>query len=821
MSTIKSALETEQNARNTEKNTGKEWVEKYKKSYLDAKDELDKFLNSENELSEIEYERKLKELTDKKDEAEKKYKASGGKVTTDKQTQSEADKLRKEQQKSSEELLTLRRKNQQDEIDLMEEGTGKRIKQIDLDYQKELDAIRKKEQEWSKANGGKLTEEQSVQISLSYSQAEGKRDKSISEMNKEEFDAMNRYLKEYGTFQQRKDAITKEYTDKIAKAATEGDRKMLQKEMEKSIQSIDLSELKQSMDWEQVFGNLDKVSTDTLKKLKANLKDFIATQKDLSPENLKELVDAIERIDEKVSERNPFEAMSISFKSLKSATDAERIAQEAYNKALKEGTDEEKKNAKATLESAKDNKQRALSEATIALRNGVNEIGQYVEAGNQVIGIMETLGLNTPKWLEGAMAGFGEMLNGLGNIDLTKPMSIVTGSLQTIKGALSSITSLGGVINWNGSNAKEVQEAINKLTDHNEILGNSIDKLTDVMEKEAGSKSISAYKQASEYQKEHNTNTLQIAREQARYSGSHHSWQYYMGWTNEQIQWARKNVDKNFSGTDSLWGLTPEQMKTLLSNADIYEQISGAGKGGYGNRVMEKLEAYAENAGKLEELTDKINESLMQVSFDGLRDSFLDSLMDMNKDAKSFSEDFSEYMQRALLNFSMGEVIDEDLKKWYDDLAELMKAQNGKLTEKQLEDARIAYDEMVQKAMGLRDELAAATGYDKISQESTSQSATSKGFQTMSQDTGNELNGRFTALQISNEEIKNSMLSMLAYVNLISVSVNNNSITLMEIKNLMVTSNGYLEDISGHTKKMLADFGAKLDSINKNIEKAI
>lgn len=211
----------------------------------------------------------------------------------------------------------------------------------------------------------------------------------------------------------------------------------------------------------------------------------------------------------------------------------------------------------------------------------------------------------------------------------------------------------------------------------------------------------------------------------------------------------------------------------------------------------------------------------MQVSFDSLRDSFLDSLMDMDKDAKSFSEDFSEYMQRALLNFSLGEVVDEDLKKWYDNLAELMKDQNGKLTEKQLEDARTAYDEMVGKAMGLRDELAAATGYDKVSQESTSQSATGKGLQSMSQDTGNELNGRFTAFQISNEEIKNAMLSVLVYVNLISVSVNNNSITLTEIKNLMVTSNGYLEDIAGHTKKMLDNFGTKLDNINRNIEKAI
>lgn len=857
-----SVLESELSSRNPKSETqNKSYWEKQKK---EANAALESIASSQKKLMDagkfdgidakvVESYKKNSKLLK---QAEKELKVYDSSTKQEKQ----ADKIRQEQEKykilvNKQELERIRANEdlqmQVDEarIKSMDEGSKKTIEQMEFNFEKEMqaidrqkeDALRKKIEnsrsawEANPANKGKSFDASGVKLSDDQRKSFDELYKAtIADYEKAYSDLANQYLsytdqrleieKKFNDDvvmlqEARKKAVEKGDTDEVAKLDRSIDKHTEAKN--EDVFRLDAEQFKKNMNWEQVFGNLDKVSSDTLKKLKSNLKDFIATQKDLSPENLKELVDAVERIDEKLSERNPFESMSVSFKSLKAATDAQHEAQKAYNKALKEGTDEEKKNAKATLESAKDNKQKALSEATIALRNGVNEIGHYVEAGNQVIGIMETLGLDTPKWLEGAMAGFGEMLNGLGNIDLTKPMSIVTGSLQTIKGALSSITSLGGMINWNGSNAKEVQEAINKLTDRNEILGNSIDKLTDVMEKEAGSKSISAYKQASEYQKEQNANTLQIAREQARYSGSHHSWQYYMGWTNEQIQWARKNVDKNFSGTDSLWGLTPEQMKTLLSNADIYEQISGAGKGGYGNRVMEKLEAYADNAGKLEELTDKINESLMQVSFDGLRDSFLDSLMDMNKDAKSFSEDFSEYMQRALLNFSLGEVVDEDLKKWYDDLAELMKAQNGKLTEKQLEDARIAYDEMVQKAMGLRDELAAATGYDKISQESTSQSATSKGFQTMSQDTGNELNGRFTALQISNEEIKNSMLSMLVYVNLISVSVNNNSITLMEIKNLMVTSNSYLEDISGHTKKMLADFGAKLDSINKNIEKAI
>ena len=727
----------------------------------------------------------LKKVTDPKEykRIEAEIKAEQAKlkaITGEKDTDKEADKLRKQQEKLAEDLLSLSRKNQQEEINLMKDGTEKKLAQIKLDYQKEMDAIRKQEREWSKANGGKLTEEQSVQISLSYSQAESKRDKSISEVNKEEFEAqraaMNRYLKEYGTFQQKKEAIAKEYNEKIAKATTEGDKKILQKEMEEAIQSIGLSELKQSMDWEQVFGNLDKVSTDTLKRLKDNLKGFISEQKNLSPENLKELVDAIERIDDKVSERNPFESMSASFKSLKEATNAQREAQEAYNKALKEGTDEEKKNTKATLESAKNSKQKALYEATDALHKGINEIGQYVNAGNEVIGIMETLGVKTPEWLEGTMSGFGEMLDGLGSIDLMKPMSIVTGGLQTIKGALTSITSLGGVINWSGSNAKEVQKTIDRLTERNEILGKSIDRLTDIMEKSAGSKAISAYEEARKNQQEKNENLLDIAQAQASYHNSHKSWQYYMRWTDEQLKWAQENVDASFTGTNSLWNLTPEQMNKLLSNVNIYEQIKNAGKGDYGGRVVEDLEEYAEQAGKIADLEASINESLMNVSFDSLRSSFLDSLMDMEKDAKEFSDDFSEMLQRALLDFSLGETFDNELKDWYNDVAKAISDNSGKLSEIQMDDFKKRYDDIVNAAMYERDKIAELTGY--TGGKDDTREASQKGIATASQDSVDENNGRLAVMQGHTYSINENVSRMATGIDgLLNYSVANLSAT--------------------------------------------
>ena len=616
-------------------------------------------------------------------------------------------------------------------------------------------------------------------------------------------------------------AIEKKFNDDISilqearkKAEAKGDASEIAK-IDRSVEKrteiknedifkLDAEQFKKNMNWEQVFGNLDKVSTDTLKKLKVNLKDFISSQKDLSPENLKELVDAIERIDDKVSERNPFEAMSVSFKSLKDATDAQREAQEAYNKTLKEGTDEEKKNAKATLESAKNNKQKALSEATTILHHGVDEIGQYVDAGNQVIGIMETLGTKTPEWLEGTMSGFGEMLDGLGSIDLMKPMSIVTGSLQTIKGALTSITSLGGVINWSGSNAKEVQDSINRLTDRNETLQTSIESLTDEIKASKGTKSVAAYRSAYEYQKEQNSNYLNIAREQAGYHNSHKSWQYYMRWSAEDLKWIQQNINKNFTGTSSLWELTPEEMEKLRSNVDIWTKMQNAGKGGYGERVTDKLDDYIEQAGKLEELTDNLYEGLTGMSFDSMYDSFVSSLMDMEKSAEDVADDISKYFMQAMLSNAIGEQFSDKLRTWYDKFGEAMK-DDGTLDNNERKELMDEYMGYVDEAMKLRDELAAATGYDKISQESTSQSASSKGFQAMSQDTGEELNGRFTALQIAGEEIKNQNIIQSQSLNLLTVKAD-----------ALLSINTETRNIADNTRDLIAQSYLELVQISEN-----
>ncbi len=888
---IKTLIDTAKSVKQTridsEKNktTYKQDYEKAKKDWEDAKKKLSEIEKDKSKFTSKQYEEAKKQ----KETTEKAYKDLGGITGNALSKQEKAiEKQKKDQQKSAEELLSLRRQNQQAEIDLMKEGTEKKLKQIDLDYQKELDAIKKQEKELSEKQKGKLTSEQSIEISDRYTNAENKRDKAIADVTKEQLkaeqQALNDYLKEYGTFQQQKFAIAQEYAEKIKKVQEESGAnsaqvKLLEKQRDVAIQNKETEAIKANIDWVTVFGEFGSMFNDMIKPALEEAKKYVQTDKFKSSDqdSQKALIDAINQMEQSLGGAGglnfkklgqDIKAYQLAEQNRLAAIEEETMAhdklakaQDDYTKALKSGTEEEKKTAQNAFEIAQQNAnaasmnvqaqtsaanemQQNLTNTATALKanmenvtSGLQKLSSggiknayegLLQIGKGAGGAMEKFADKLDKvpivgWIisiidvfkDGLSDFVGTLLDSVFNAVSGILSDVLSGDLfvtlgKSIRDGVSNIfnaISFGGfdsLINKiSGSNAKEVQEAIDRLTDRNETLEKSIDRLTDVMDKSAGSKSISAYEQAYKYQKEQIDNTLKIAREQARYSNSHHSWQYYMEWNDEQLRWVRENVDKNFSGTNSLWGLTPEQMRDLLSNADIYEQIKSSGKGGYGERVMEKLEAYADQAGKLDELTEKINESLMQISFDGLRDNFLESLMDMDKDAKSFSEDFSEYMQRALLNFSMGELFDDELREWYNGIAKLMKENGGKLTKQQLEDARKEYDAMVQDAINERDKIAEITGYTGSS--SSSQEASKKGFATASQDSIDELNGRFTALQIAGEEIKNQSIAQSQSLNILTMKAD----TLISI-------NTETRNIADDTRDLIASSYLELVQISEN-----
>ena len=308
---------------------------------------------------------------------------------------------------------------------------------------------------------------------------------------------------------------------------------------------------------------------------------------------------------------------------------------------------------------------------------------------------------------------------------------------------------------FDSSNGKEVQEAISDLTSTNKSLQQSIDDLNDTMKNSSGAKSVEAYKEAYKLQEQQNENYKKIAQEQAGYHGSHHSWnKYWNGFSDEQTKWIKEHVKSDFNG--DLWSLTPEEMKQIRGgNIDIWNSIKNTGKGGYGDRVAEKLDDYIDQADKLQELTDQINESLTQVSFSSMKDDFVSNLMDMSKTAEDFASDFAEMTQKSVLRYDLENLLNTDLKKLYEEWG--AKMQQGNLTKDDIDNLKSEYDDLVKKGLEQRDYWAQITGYTGDNSQSQ-QTATGKAIEAITADQASTLIGigyaMQSAVEIGNETRK-------------------------------------------------------------------
>ncbi len=462
------------------------------------------------------------------------------------------------------------------------------------------------------------------------------------------------------------------------------------------------------------------------------------------------------------------------------------------------------------------------SDAAKSLTKALGDSGMAGEIISAILGILDIL-----------KDGFGTLISNLmdtvfgavtGILDDALSGDIVMKPLKSIGNNVSHILntlSFGGFNSLFGGdgNAKKVNDTIERLTDRNTLLQQSIEDLTDAMENSFGSKATSYYEQAYKNQQETNQNYLDIAKAQASYHGSHHSWNaYWGGFGSDEMDWIKKNVKSDFNG--DLFSLSPEEMKLLRGNVAIWEHIENTGKGNYGGRLTEKLNDYIDQAGKLEELSEQFKENLTQISFSGMRDSFLTDLIDMKKDGSDFAsemaDDFAEKMQKSLLSFSMEDLINGDLKKLYDDWAKAMKDKNGKLTKEDVDAFYKRYDDIVQEGLKRRDEWAKVTGYTGSS--SSSQTATSGGWASMGQDTADELNGRFTALQIAGESIAQNMTTTISQMeSIVTLGISTNG-AVLEIRNMMIMTNSYLEDIVKYSKLTYNDFGTKLDDMNRRLK---
>lgn len=852
------------------------------------------------------------------------------------------EKLSKESKAAQEELnkslLSLQQQNQDDEIALMRDGTQKKLAEIDNDYKKRIAEIDKQEAEFKKKNkeaglqglgADGLTKEQQNALQEAADNAAKERERQTNEVYAAEAQAMRDYLKEYGTFQQQKLAIAEEYAEKIANAQSEGERLSLEKEREQAVANVNLSAIRQDVDWAGVFSEFGTMFQDEIERNLDALRDIMKSEefKAMRPTDQAVIVEAVDSLREQVTgdlkdvDFKKIGELTIEFQNAQrkmitaqaaeaAAYDNLKKAQADYEQALRNGTAEEQAAAKQRLDMAQttadsmsaaykgavgefnatgnnlkdatDNavdainsissaisqiKSGSLSGAFEGVKNLSGTLGKSLsnmsgllgKAGNALSKFSSTLGGATGE-IVGAVLGLLDLLkDGFGSIfaDLSDLMfgavngildDILSGGIITkpvkslvdgLGGILDTVT-FGGFSSW-GNNAAETRETIERLTTRNEALIDSLDRLNDTMKEANGAaESVAAAEQAKKYQEEVNENYRDIAAARAGYQGKHHSWsKYFNDWLGNVMRfegldsvdgnrfasllgiddkdletWRKMNDIAGFKVTSrsDFLSITPEQMAEMLDDVDIRGLIENIGKGGYGAKMLDTLEDYADQAGKIEEIDNSLRETLTQINFDSMYDSFIDTLMDMDASAEDFADDFSEYMMRALLSNQVGTMFKDRLQEWYTAFAEAMK--DGVLSTEEggeLDQLRKDWNDIVADAMAERDKLAEATGYDNTSSSTSQQQASSKGFETMSQDTGEELNGRMTAIYEAELNIANTTTEQLAVLRAIYGQMGGNIADVAsESKQIMSTSYIQQNNISFPT--------AQLDTLVAKVE---
>lgn len=949
---IKNALETEQKSRSGEKNTGKGWIEKYKNNYLEAQKELEDFLNTESCLSETEYEKKLKDLTNKKDEAEKKYKSVGG-ITNNKKD-SESEKLRQQQEKYN--LLldkqALEQKRSAEDLQMqvdearikaMKEGSAKTIAEMELNFEKEMqtidrqkeDALRKKIEDARTAweanpeNKGKSFDTTSIELSDDERQYYDELYK-IAIANNEKI--YNDLADKYQSYTDQRITIEKKFNDDIAvlqearkKAEAKGDIDEVSKidrsiakataDKGKELMSHDFDVLKQSPEYIRAFEDLKNTSSETLGSLLEQLENAKATAATiLNPEDLREYTTTIQEIMDELDSRNPFQALADRQKELaeaeKELTEAKKQL-DAVNRGAKivtgvkstslgddgkikiENTYLTATEALAKYNAAKDKSQRANNnfiKAEKTAREKVDELADAIKGIGDAIGgqageIISLMG-DVALFATGTIDGISKVAQtGANAISAVEKASVILGIISTAIQLLQKIGEMGSnkAFNQYEAYAEKLKE-INALTD---AVNQYRIAALEAQQAESNWFSTDNLKNLRDYKALHDEVAKAYA-DKAMESQAVYQNQSGGGWLTGAFNWVMGNLSalswwdkwkniwgqgdydkgqtaainnlrietrkksKGFLGT-GIGGKSQktEDLATWAKNqglGDLFDDEGLINKelaqsliDNYGNKLVgqtkETLEALISLREQYDEYIEQLHEYVSSL-YEPLVDNFVDSLwdwLDNGKDAlKSFNDYASDTFRDIVSDMMRTIVLDKVVGSFSDDIAALYEEYaKGAINEAELM-RKVAertgglidnYEQNIPTLQNIMEQVNSylqSSGIDLKQSESTSQSTTSRGFGTeMTHEDAGELSGRFTALQITGEEIKNAMISMLAIADIISVSISNNSITLIEIKNVMIMSNGYLEDIAIYTKKILNKFSIKLDSINKNIEKAI
>nr|DAH70099.1 MAG TPA: tail tape measure protein [Caudoviricetes sp.] len=651
----------------------------------------------------------------------------------EKEAEKQAKEQKKIQKRINNELLELQRRNEQSRIDLMEEGSDKRIAQIEYDYDREIEAIRKKEKEWREAQGGKLTQEQTVEIKTAVTQAKTTRMRSTQEVEYEQVEAqrkaMNDYLKEYGSYQEKKMALAVEYGQKIADAETEGEKLMLGKQWDKELLDLEIKTKNSSNAIIALFGDMRDKSLKELQELASKGQealDFIKNGKwDATVGSKLGITE-----DEFRRWQEAPEAIRQAGESLRGVKDQAETLQPAFDKVTQ--------GLKRFFAAGNDPKK--LTESLQLINEGVNEVTSSVQFLSNTFG---KLGDSFGGVFSGIAEGLNIAMDAVNSTMQGAQAGAMFGPIGAAAGAaIGVVSSLASAIAK--IHDKKNEKRIQKLQDQIDVLDASYEKLGRSIEKAYSTDASQLIDQQNKLLEQQKLLIQQQIKEEQDKKKSDDNrikeWQKQLYDINAQLEENKEKAIEAITGTD------------VMSAIDEFAKAYA--------------DAWATGENAAESSAKAVQTLIKTAIIEFLKKKLSPSVQD-------FMKQLADYMSDGIVS------------PWEE-------AELNKLKEKMDKEAQEIFEN---SGKWLKDE----SKYE--------QQATSGGFEVMSQDSANELNGRFTALQMIGEEILLYLQSSNQIANLLCISASIDSI------NIRIAS---LYDIADETRVMMANIYIELQQISDN-----
>lgn len=766
-----------------------------------------------------EYERRMENIRKSSEEIAKNNKTVEGIVkqidtsayTTD--FSGSSKKQKEEKTDYASQLADARVKAQQTteklRLQIMVEGIAKRKALARLEYDEQLADIDKQERDTiakmdqARKQGDNIPQSQYDEVKNTANTnrmlAEQVYNEKIYQIEQEYRDKATQslidYNKQYGTYQEKRLAIAMDYARKIAAAETEGEADVLTRERDDKLASLDFEEMKKGMDWDKIFGDLERVSTDTLESLREKLKQYLeGIGDDISPESYKEVLDAFKNIDSELADRSPFDTMKKGYEDYKSAMEEVRSAQSLLQQAQVGGSviveeyDEAtgaltrklitQAEAEERLRAAQDKRYSAQK----SLTDAAHSIGQkgmaIVNAGNDIVDMLGNFGVKVPEAVSETLNGVSQVMSGLESIDLTKPFSAITGSVSILTGIGNTIAGLFGFGGADYSGYENLKSKYEGLID---IWDSLISKKQQYIDIDYG---VEAQKAAEEAKK---LVDVQIERQRQlmhSLSGSGSSmFSRSLGYrVNERMgssDWARLSqlTGENIREFGDVINLDADVIGKVLQDEKFVSVLTA---------VNSEFVTYIQNIDKyseqLQEIAEQEKEAFTGVSFDEFRDSFVSMLSDLDATNQDFADNFEKYLQNAIFSSLIAGKYKQQIQELYDTWA--TKAESGgELTKDEAGILRNKYQDIINDMLAEREQIMKDFGWESSSADSgSSQSPSSGALTTMSQDSISTFEG-----------IGRNMQTHLA----------NTDKFVQEIRNTQKQDSQTLATIAGHTAHLV------------------